>query len=284
MKPVWIDPSLELLYERVFARFKQSPHLWHPDILPVPRIFLLFGQKGSGMMEAVNALNLKYKISAALVKLNPVEEVSAESLMNLQNHKVDLLVIDKAHYFLNHPKLAPLSMNLKSFTSSFPFILVVSEVWPTPNNHFWSQFSRDRIILMSTPSKDHHKALLEYYMLLWQNHWRYSKVVLSTEDYENLAIASSYCTPKDVKAFMRTIFTQVQRVYPSECIDVTPELLERNYRNPSNVPGVWSICAECPDKRQRAYEVGSGLGGATGGSNAVPAVPKKRKVDDLIIE
>jgi hypothetical protein len=96
-----------------------------------------------------------------------------------------------------------------------------------------------------------------------------------------LAIAASYCTPKDIKNFMRTIFTQVQRVYPSECIDITPELLERNYYNPSNIPGVWSICTECPDKRQRAYEVGSGLGGATGGSITAP---KKRKIEGLIID
>lgn len=281
MKPIWIDPSLELLYERVFARFKQSPQLWHPEILPVPRLFLLFGQKGAGMMDAINSLNLKYHITATMAVLNPDEQISTKALLDVQQHKVDLLVIDKAHYFLNHGKLSPISMNLKTLTSDFPFILVVSEVWPTPNNHFWSQFSRDRIILMSTPTKDHHKALLEYYILQWQNHWRHSKVTLSTEDYENLAIAASYCTPRDIKNFMRTIFTQVQRVYPSECIDITPELLERNYYNPSNIPGVWSICAECPDKRQRAYEVGSGLGGATGGSITAP---KKRKIEGLIID
>lgn len=288
MKPVWLDPHLELLYERVFVRHKENPNLWNPEILPVPRLFLLFGQKGSGMLDAVNTLNLKHKLTAAIVKLSPVESLSAESMVNVRecSNKVDLLVIEKGHFLLNHSKIYPISLNLKTLTQDFPFILVLSEFWPTRGEHpFWNQFSRDRILLMSTPTKEFHRSLIEYYLLQWQNHWKYSKVVLSSEDYENLAIACSYCTPRNVKMFMRSIFTQIQRVYPSETLDITPELLEKNYHNPTRIPGVWSICEECPDKRQRAYEMGGGFE-ASSASNAIPAAPKKRKIEnsELTIE
>ena len=256
MRPVYVEPRLESLFCNVIARFLEEPTLWHPRLAPIPRLFLLFGQKGSGMDEAIVTTAEKYKIRLENVRVLPNGKFSNEGVLGGKGH---LLIIRKAHHLLNQQPI-----DFKKTITGYQFIIVVSEIFPQPeeNHLFWDQFKMENIIIMGLPTKEFYRTLLEYYFTMWQAHWNHSKVALSTADYENLSIACAYCIPRDIKLFVQRVFQTIIRAHGQEEIDVTLEYLEKNHMyNPSGIEGVYTITKRDVQKIQRMYELGGGVTG-----------------------
>ena len=61
---VFIDKRTRRVFERQIVRAYTQPSLFHPEILPMKRLFLFYGQPGSGLDDAIfsllNEYNLQY--------------------------------------------------------------------------------------------------------------------------------------------------------------------------------------------------------------------------------
>ena len=159
-KPIFVDSKLNYLFERQIARPIKTPSIYGNE--KINRLFLLYGQKGSGMEEAVIQLCEDHKVDFKDIKITKdAKEMSLlfESLKQRTDF-VPLLIIRKGHLLQYHQSLFLITYNLKQL--KFPgIILVISEDIPNNDTPFWEQFKNR--IPMKLPTKSHYKQLLEYY-------------------------------------------------------------------------------------------------------------------------
>lgn len=218
-KPIYIDSRLRRLFERQIARPLQNPKLWGNEM--INRLFLLYGQKGSGMEEAILQLILDNKIDFKDVKVTKDAKEMAEIFNNLKTNQnfVPLLVIRKGHLLQYHRDIFLIAHHLKRLTFA-GIIIVISEDVPDNENPFWEQFKSR--IPMKLPNKDHYRLLLEYYFKRWEQSG--SPAVTKIDlDFNQLAVCCDYATPSDVKHFVRRIIDHVIEKYPEERFEITNE-------------------------------------------------------------
>lgn len=259
--PIWIPPELHTLFEKIFL---SNPLVWNAKMCPQPRLFLLFGQSGSGMEDALEALSLKHNLKVREIRCSVLRERTKDEFnRELQDPQddTDILVICNGHILPHMSDLAYLTLDLEANLKQLAkFIIVVSEEPPTSMEHiFWKQFQPDNRILMSTPNFETLLQLHKHYFEWWKTHWLHGKVELDDEAYENLVDASGFCTAEDVHTFAQRVFRHCIVQYPEQNCTITWEWLESNfcYHN-STVEGMLSISDRDPQRKQSQLESISG--------------------------
>lgn len=272
-QPIWTDPGLANLFTNTIVRSRTMAHLWHPTLAPLPRLFLLFGQKGSGMEACVMRLIEQHGVDFAEWLITPFAKVTQAGLANLQGQRGELLVIRHGEHLPAHPDLFPVAFNLNAALDGFKFVLVISQQYPQ-SNAFWDQFKHR--MLMSLPTREFSRSLLAYYFTAWAAHWTTSKMCLSDEDLDHLAVFAAFCTPRDIKLFARTVFTHVI----DHNVDITRDLLEERFlHNTTGIEGVYSLTKDDHGQTQREYAGAAGLGLAT--QDLADGPRKRAKLDPL---
>lgn len=290
MKPIWVPSELTHLFERIILRHKHTPELWDAEVCPVPRVHLLFGQSGSGMLDAVTELCRLHSITFLTIEgsgfvdqckgqmskamsyhIDPKQFWCGTEPMPEKKPNLDLLIINKAEMLARHQELFESTLNLTQVLR-FPFIIVISTEVPVPDQHpFWQQFEEVNWILMSLPTKDFFRSLLQYYLNEWETHWMQQAnciepVHLTEECWNQLVDACGYCTPEDARTFIHKVTRYIlESTEPNICI--TWELLtNRNLKflyNPTGIDGVLCIVNRDTQHIQSYYETRSRKGSTT---------------------
>jgi hypothetical protein len=280
-KPVWVDPELRTWFERNLVRYLKTPQLWDPDLAPIKRLVLVFGQPGCGMEAALQELITEHNVSAMEIFADGDAHVTKQELLSAQktDRREDLLIIRKGHFFTYHQALFSLTHRLRITLGHFPFIIVISE--EAPNVHksaFWAQFTNS-MIMVNVPPKEYNKRLLQYYFRRWQQHWgdRGGRIMLDEDDYDWLAVSCDYCLPRDIKLFVRRVFYHIIGRFPNETFDITRAVLEDQFMYNNHNLGILSIT-----QRETRYDYTSmaseaGVGVIEGSTTTLADLERKRE-------
>lgn len=263
-RPVWISPELNHLFERVIVKHREQPELWDDEFAPLPTLFLLFGQTGSDMEEALEALCIKHSIHAFCIEGSGFVDQCKRQMTEAMSRQADLLVIKKGDMLGRHHDLFESTLNLRK-VMKYTFIIVISNEVPEPERHpFWQQFEVSNWILMSLPTKSWCLELLKYYFDGWSKHWAKrdgGKVALSDEDWNELASSCNYCTPLDIQVFCRKVVRHVQEY---GCEEINWDWLSNpNHKfmyKSTTVTGLMNITQRDAHHAQSVYETKSGFG------------------------
>lgn len=219
-KPIFIDSHLRRVFERQIARTIKTPSIWGNE--KINRLFLLYGQKGSGMTDAVLQLCVDNEIAYKDIVVTKDAKEMFELFESLKKRTdfIPLLIIRKGHLLQYHQNIFLTTYNLKQL--KYPgIILVISEDIPGANESpFWEQFKHK--YPMKLPNKDHYKKLLEYYFKRCTSP-AVKKIDLN---YDDLAISCDYATPADVKRFARRVIEHVIERYPEEEVEINDEMIK----------------------------------------------------------
>ena len=237
MKPVFIDPRFRRIFERQIHRPLIASHLWGGQKLE--RLFLFYGQHGSGMEEAVQYLIDEYKIEGSKnirVTKDAVEMKHTFTQLKENKEFIPLLIIRKGHLLKYHRELFLITHHLKKI-ESIGFILVIAEEVPNDEEtQFWEQFKVR--IPNALPTRDFYKALITWYIRDWENS---GSPILRNEknggtsphsshfadlDLDELAISCAYTTQSTVKRFMRSLIGFIIDQYPESSPSFTMEFLK----------------------------------------------------------
>jgi hypothetical protein len=216
MEPVFVDPVLEATFNREILRPIREPSLYHPTLLPPERLHLLYGQKKSGMKQALGCLLQRNGIQFKELILNDDRPFVEEQFKELKKGPQEMMLV-----IHGTPKYYDRDFwHLKQL--SFVFIVCISEDIPDEGDPFIQQFKSR--ILMGLPGVDFYLESLKYYFGKYVE-WKKEPVVsLKDEDYQHLAtVCCAYCTPSDVKKFCRRVFRTLLDVPKKE---ITRELLD----------------------------------------------------------
>ncbi len=223
-KPIFVDSKLRHTFERLVSRPAAHPEIWGDQ--PVNRLFLLSGQKGTGMDEALVQLTIDYNVPFVSITVTKDGKEMTDNFKELSDPArpfIPLLIIRKGHLLRYHTGIFLTTFNLKK-VPNIGFIFVISEVPPNDEESpFWEQFKVR--LTMGLPKKSDYKGLLEYYF----NRWAMSKspaVGPFDLDYDELAICCDYATPSDVKNFVRRVISHVIDEYPESKVIINMDLLK----------------------------------------------------------
>lgn len=221
-KPVFVDQRFKQIFEQEIVKPLENPGLWDQELIPIKRLFLLYGQKGNSMESGLYSLIEKHGIQSRDFKITDNKaDVIQMFLDESKEQQTQLLVIRKGHLLQWYRALFTITDHLKELGTSL-FIIVISEDIPKDDEPFWVQF-KHRIPYGVPPTSFHHK-LLSWYFKKWEQHWPYSKVDV---DLDWLSKTCDYCTQSDVKKFTRKIFRLLNTNYQlGTNLDITRELLE----------------------------------------------------------
>lgn len=274
-KPVYVDPRLQRLFERHIHRFITSPQLWGTGT-HVDRIFLLYGQKGSGMVEAVSELINRFNIvfTSITVTRDPVAMERAWVVPpTTDGGFLPLFVINDAHLLaLHRGTMTLVTHQLKRLLGHFGFILAISEDVPDDEHPFWRQFKVR--IPMSLPKKDDYAKLIEWHFDRWVAHSG-SEVAKGNHsiDYNELANCCDYTTPADVRRFVRRVINHCIDQYPENHIVLTTDYIKEHFMFPL-VRSRDLLCIS--DKDGLAIQNRYDPTGATDASTIAESVARKR--------
>jgi len=281
MRPIFIDSRIRRVFERQIVRAYESPTLFHPELLPMKRLFLFYGQPGSGLEDAIHALLTEYKVMYDEINVGRNPTPVKEALQVVKNPPVPVLWIRNGHLLQYHRELFLQTLDLAETTiTSHLFIIVTGEEIPDEAHPFYQQF--DARVPMGLPKKDHFRALMEYYFTAWQAHWKHSKMLLGADDLDWLSICCDYCTPGDVEKFVHKVFSHVADQFPEQRIDITRELLEDKNNlfmyESLGVAGILCITNRDGQKEQLKFDP-EGAVDAKGLEEACERETKRAKVD-----
>lgn len=258
MFPVYVPTGLQEMFEKNIVRGLNEPSIWHEEFSPIDRLYLLYGQPGSGMGRALYSLLKKHGIQFVEFIVSRDAEETKQRLEYISKLGVQkMLVIRNVHLLFYHRALLTTSCHLKQL--SYIFIIGISEEPLSDSPHpFWQQFKRT--ICMTLPGTDHYMALIKYYFEGWCKHWQgRTPCALTDADYKELANHCISCTPRMVKQFCRRVFQHVRDAYPEQKIEITREYLEDTnnllmYKPFPNARDVLCIVNEDACERQKMYD------------------------------
>lgn len=215
MLKYFVPDNVKRWFDREIARAITNSQLWHKEVAPIERVFLLYGQSGTQMPKVLEQLLIEAKIeSYEIANYSDVKNLEVFNYQ-LKKPKALVLVINNIH------KLAE---NIKLTTLNYVLIIGISKTMYT-NDDFWKQFKVR--IPMRLPTLEYYVAMMRYrFEERWKVHWPNS-IKLTDEDYQWLGKeCCAYCTPKDVILFTQKIFRKIINVHPEEQLVITRAVLE----------------------------------------------------------
>lgn len=239
----WICPDVKQVFDRVIDRYAREPQLWHDQFAPVPRLFLVYGQKGSDLNFNVDEIAEQYDYNMrSLWCSENIKEMEKDWANMKKSKKHHLLLIKDAHLLPFHNSLFHESFDLQQTFYQFQMIVVVSEDVPKPDHPFWNQFAKEQTILYSLPTRDFRLQYIENFLQQWNEWWTHSNLNMSTEDMQVVAEAANFSTLHDINVFLQRVTRYVTLRFPEECVDITLQLMQDRFMNRSvTVDGSWSI-------------------------------------------
>lgn len=226
MQP-FVDSRVRTVFERQIARALMRPNLFHPELLPMKRLFLFYGQPGSGLEDAIHSLLQEYdlKFETLTVTRDPAPIREAFQLAGDDKApKVPVLWIRKGHVLQYHRELFLQTLELNQSVKRNLFVIVTGEEIPDNEHPFYEQF--DVVTPTGLPNQEYCQKLLTHYFTEWKSFWKHSEMRLSPEDIQELALYCDFCTPRDIERFAQKVFRRVQEAYPEDKIDITLEYLQ----------------------------------------------------------
>lgn len=215
MLKYFVPDNVKLWFDKEITRAITNSQLWHKEVAPIQRVFLLYGQSGTQMSKVVEQLLVEAKIeSFQIANYSDVKNLEVVT-DQLEKAKALVLVINNIH---------KLTENIKLTTLNYVLIICISKTMFT-NDDFWKQFKVR--IPMRLPTLEYYIAMMRYRIEeIWKAHWPNS-IKLTDEDYQWLGKeCCAYCTPKDVILFTEKIFYKIIYMYPEEQLVITRAVLE----------------------------------------------------------
>lgn len=252
IKPQYIDPKIEQVFSDYIVQPFQNPGLFDPELLPVDRLFLFYGQQGIGTSSMLESLCAKYKLRYSIMTITKNSEDFLEQFLKFKEkpeNVAPILILRKGYNLKFHrePRVLDLRANIKSH-----YFILVEDIDKPEDGPFYEQFKRR--IVVNLPEKDFYISLLKYYFTRWANHWKETKVNLSEEDVDKLGLFSSYCTPSDVKKFCQSIFDKIRK-NPAE-LDMNFVESNKLLFEPFGIPKVYCIADKDGKMIQGMFDVG----------------------------
>jgi hypothetical protein len=258
MQP-FIDSRVRRIFERQIARALMRPNLFHPELLPMHRLFCFYGQPGSGLDDAVHSLLKEYDIQfdEFTATRDPAPIRRAFELAAREDvPKVPVLWIRKGHVLQYHRELFLQSLELAETVKRNLFVIVTGEEIPDREHPFYEQF--EVVQATGLPNQQYHRKLMQFYFDEWKAYWTQSEMKLTDDDLDWLAVSCDFCTPLDVELFVQKVFRHVQEAYPEQKVDITRELLEdKNNRfmyESLGVAGIYCITDRDAQALQLKYD------------------------------
>ncbi len=231
MQP-FIDSRIRTVFERQIARALMRPNLFDPELLPIKRLFLFYGQPGSGLEDAMQSLLDEYDLKHDVISVSRNPQPIRTGLDLAQDNaapKVPILWIRQGHVLQYHRELYLQTLELDATVKRNLFVIVTGEEIPDMEHPFYEQF--DAIVPTGLPNQEYCQKMLKYYFSKWKAFWKHSQTSLTDEQIEELAMYCDFCTPRDIERFVQKIFQSVQQAYPEDKVDITSEyVLDRNNR------------------------------------------------------
>lgn len=276
----FVDPKIRRIFERQIVRYLNEPQLWNTNLVAPERLYLIYGQKGSGMKECLDQLLKENQMEFWVLDISKdVKEVQAQLDKMKTIKEIPILIIFNAELLAVHHSLFLETHNLKQFRN-VKFFIALSTESPNQQYAFWDQF-KVRLVMGIPTDPIYYRNALKYYFGEWEKHWKYSKVLLTEEDYDKLTDACDFCTLKAVKKFTSRCFKYIIDMYPDQNVDITLDLLEKptNYImfDSMGVSGVMSIVPYDAYDAQRKYDPSLSR-------EVNEATFKRRKIEESMME
>lgn len=277
--PTWLDPKIHRFVDRHIIRAGKQPQLWHPDLLPINRLFYFYGQPSSGLEEATVQYLQSLKIEFAEITVSRDAKVLEQELSRQFNPPMPILVLRNGHMLKYHRDLFLKTLYLKDLTS-YLFIIVLGNEIPDEEHPFYEQF--DKLMVSGLPTRDFCEELIRFYFKSWSQHWKHSSVNLGDEDYRFLAISCDFCTPGDIEKFVQRVFTHVVDRYPEDNVDVNLSLCQEFMHPLNHQTGVYCITDREARKAQAKYDPDTI--GSTEAPTEIEKPERKRSRTEVFIE
>lgn len=202
LPPVWIDETVKQFFTTYVLGKRNHPEIWHRKLMPLPRLLLLYGVAKNNMTKSILELCEDNKIPFHVCILEKNPKVSSEIISGIEHNRGQLLILHNVQYISTVARAA----HLEELFPHFEMIIAVSSECPgSEEDYFWGQFLPEFRYRKTLPSLDFRKELFRWYAEAWANHAK-MPVQLSDADILNLTICADYCTPNNVKRFMRRVF------------------------------------------------------------------------------
>jgi len=218
LPPPFVPEEVSKIFEHRIVRAIKEPNLFDKVIAPETKLFLLFGQPGSGMNRALYELTQKHNIEFEEIYITRDTEMVKTNVANLLRAKghPPLLIIREAHFIPWHRdgSLQDILCDLSSI--DIRFIVAISEDPPNDDKHpFWSQFKVR--ICMPLPPNSFKQELFRFYLEGW------TKLSGKSIDADIgwLTNQTTYCTPKDIKTWCHHLFDTIR----DEKVEITQDYL-----------------------------------------------------------
>ena len=239
----WICPDVKQIFDRIIDRFAREPELWNERFAPVPRLFLVYGQKGSELNLNVDEIAEQYDYTLRCLWCSEnIKEMEKDWANMKKSKKHHLLVIKDAHLLPFHNSLFHESFDLQQTFYQFQMIVAVSESVPQADHPFWKQFAKEQTVLYSLPTREFRLQYIEAFLNEWNEWWKHSQLNMSQEDLQVVAEAANFATIQDINDFLYRVTRYVTFKYPEEVVDITLQLMQDRFMNRSvTVDGSWSI-------------------------------------------
>lgn len=251
MLPVFLDEKITRLINRHMIRAHLNPELWHPVLLPMKKLYYIYGQASLKIEEGVIRHLQHLKVDFEEITVTRDSRKLEYDLSREFDSPIPFLIIRNGHMLRHHRELFLKTLYLKD-VAGYIFILVIGSEIPDADHPFFDQFEEKMV--SSLPSRQFCEDLLRFYFLNWKDHWKHSKVILNDEDFMFLTISCDYCTSGDIETFAHCIFRYVLDEYPEKKVDIDLDLCKQFMHPLNSQIGVFCITDRDGRREQGRYD------------------------------
>ena len=200
--PVWVDDTIEEFFAKYIMGRRTHPEIWHHKLMPLPRLFLVYGVAKNNMTKSILELCKKNNVPFQVCLLEKHPKLSADIIEEYENQHGQLLIIHDVQYISTMARASRLD---KLFPHFDQIICVTPECPGSEEDYFWGQFLPEFRYRKTLPSIEFRKELMQWYANEGANHFKI-QIQLSDADIGNLVLCADWCTPNNVKQFWHRVF------------------------------------------------------------------------------
>lgn len=302
-KPIWIPEDLNQAFQGSVVQAYTKSEIYHPIYTPLPWVIALYGRPGMEKLEVVRKLcathgllpcltEVDVKIGCVTDALNTICCVMEASKSILEGQTTTptiqhIIVVNHADVLAYEPDsektlLACLDFKKKCEESGVILMGLFDRLpgeshgqtsnWVREaHNKFFSQFETN--LYIECPNEEFRKSLFKYYIEDFTQHYNKThetplQTSFSDQDYDRLALISTFATPENILFFLKKVFSKIILSLNNNvgdfCLDV--EYIEGFTNNRFGAP---HICEYDTCDANNAFSTGCGKG---------PVLKKKKPI------
>ena len=224
-RPLWVPPNVGRLVKELILTPLQHPSMYHPHILPVRRVFLVFGRDGVGKKTSLIQELKENGIPSLVTTMVPghMEHAYAGLLQASQAAREakepTVIIVEHGEQLCFEPRSTIVRRGAielqKLVEGTNNFLVVLSDTPPATDDRdplqklFFSQF--DKGVYAECPDQSFRAAFLRY---KFRQYKRFVDgivnvnvtVDLKEEDFVEMAMLADYCTPKQMEVWCQRLF------------------------------------------------------------------------------